>query len=311
MCFKWMFITLAIFLASLIMANTYKCYSCDSRIDKNCGYEFKNSNIPVVNCQPPKTCKKVLLPCYGGGREPTVRGCLGNELCNDLSVCLDCEENYCNRANNFGSTLECYKCNTDDLPECLNTTSKHRFEIVPCFTDSCVTVALPSIAAQEIVNNDLRCFVCELEGTDACGEIFDRGQIASADCSTLNYKNRVRPPEDGGTSSDQLVKIDGKFRGGPVLNKIFHREDTEISFKYVCVKVKLDYESTRSIVRTCQRVWNDVADVCDYINQELNPNVVLKSCHTCDTDNCNSSSLPQINYVILFVVIFLTLNHNY
>ncbi|KAB0792917.1 hypothetical protein PPYR_12537 [Photinus pyralis] len=89
----------------LPLAQSFRCYNCSSVQQKHCGYEFNNTNIKLVDCQTPKTCKKVLLPTVGGGYEPIQRGCLDNELCTPLSVCLSCESDMCNSASNFRITL--------------------------------------------------------------------------------------------------------------------------------------------------------------------------------------------------------------
>lgn len=83
----------------LPFANCYWCYECFSVKQKQCGYEFNRSDIKLVDCERPHTCKKVLLPTVGGGYEPIKRGCFDDELCTPLSVCLSCESDLCNSSN--------------------------------------------------------------------------------------------------------------------------------------------------------------------------------------------------------------------
>ncbi|KAK4874042.1 hypothetical protein RN001_013402 [Aquatica leii] len=158
----------------------------------------------------------------------------------------------------------------------------------------------------QTATNDLICYVCELQGTEACDDPFDRSQIASAACSSLVYSNRARQRDDETENPDELIKLDGKLRGAPVLNKIFHRNTSaEMTFKYVCVKIELESDGNRGIVRTCQRAWRDVADVCDFIKQELDPNVNLKNCNVCENDNCNAGSLFSASLLMVLISVIL------
>ncbi|KAF5291500.1 hypothetical protein FQR65_LT01813 [Abscondita terminalis] len=151
-------------------------------------------------------------------------------------------------------------------------------------------------------NNDLRCYVCELENTDACDDPFDSTQVASAVCNSLEYKTRVRIRDDQIENPDEVIKIDGKFRGAPLLNKMFYRNNSEKeSFRYVCIKTEVEYDGAQSITRTCEKVPSSVADVCDFVKQEFSKEFTVKNCNSCDTDNCNSGSFLNANFVVILL----------
>ncbi|KAF5291501.1 hypothetical protein FQR65_LT01814 [Abscondita terminalis] len=122
--------------------SSYKCYSCDSKVQDECGYKFNSSSLRTVDCEPPRTCKKILLPVIGGGREPIKRGCLNNDLCTSFSVCLECEHDLCN-------ALQCYKCHSDENDICLDGEQIQKFGTVECASDTCLKVLLPSLGGRK------------------------------------------------------------------------------------------------------------------------------------------------------------------
>ncbi|KAK5641928.1 hypothetical protein RI129_010475 [Pyrocoelia pectoralis] len=158
----------------------------------------------------------------------------------------------------------------------------------------------------ESFSEELRCYYCESVNTDACQDPVDTSIITSAVCNTLSYAPRLHRDDDGFQVPDTALEgIDGKFRGVQLLNRIFDKSetDTKDGFRYVCIKVKLTKDELTSSVRTCERVERGVEDVCDFIAQQADPRVTVRSCSSCESDNCNSSGSLQVNLIVSFVCV--------
>lgn len=113
------------------------------------------------------------------------------------------------------------------------------------FVNLSLSVLLKQSVASEIENNNdgLRCYFCEYQMTNACGDSSDITALTSVACKDLNYTAPTRGGDRRAVTREVLARVvDGKFRAAPLLRDIFQKdsiERTEKPFKYVCLKISL------------------------------------------------------------------------